>query len=263
MHDGHTHTHYCQHGSDDPMKAYIERAIEEGFKTYSITEHAPLPKGFLALKELGAPGTVTKAAMDWNDLEAYFTEMKQVKEDYKNDIDIKVGLEVDYLLGFEDETRDFLNTWGKELDDGILSVHFIPGAGGLRCIDYSLEDFKEGLLDFYGDMDKVVEVYYDVMIKSVNADLGPYKPKRIGHINLIQKFLGAFQKNSFKNREMNIMIDLFFTMQEAGYSMDCNYAGRRSPYYRDTYPPFSMAQLAYKMDIPIIFGSDSHAVSDR
>ena len=40
--DGHTHTRYSHHGSDEPLEKYIERAIALGFTEYVVTEHAPL-----------------------------------------------------------------------------------------------------------------------------------------------------------------------------------------------------------------------------
>ncbi|WP_124727412.1 PHP domain-containing protein [Staphylospora marina] len=39
--DGHTHTHYCPHGSGEETAKYIERAIELGFEIYVLTEHPP------------------------------------------------------------------------------------------------------------------------------------------------------------------------------------------------------------------------------
>ncbi|MFD1901280.1 PHP domain-containing protein [Enterococcus termitis] len=43
--DGHTHTEYCPHGNVEDTELLIQKAISLGFKEYSITEHAPLPKG--------------------------------------------------------------------------------------------------------------------------------------------------------------------------------------------------------------------------
>ncbi len=50
--------------------------------------------------------------------------MHGLKKKYKREIKIHVGFEVDYLPGFEDWTSDFLNEYGKQIDDSILSLHF-------------------------------------------------------------------------------------------------------------------------------------------
>lgn len=45
--DGHIHTPYCPHGTLDPIHLYIEKAIQNGFREISFTEHAPLPSNFI------------------------------------------------------------------------------------------------------------------------------------------------------------------------------------------------------------------------
>ena len=46
MKDGHIHTPYCPHGTDDKFEQYVEKAIKVGLDEISFTEHFPLPKGF-------------------------------------------------------------------------------------------------------------------------------------------------------------------------------------------------------------------------
>ena len=71
--------------------------------------------------------------------------MHDLKKKYKSEIKINVGFEVDYLPGFENWTIDFLNEYGKQIDDSILSLHFQKGEGGFRSIDYSPEDYDLAL----------------------------------------------------------------------------------------------------------------------
>ena len=44
--DGHIHTPYCPHGTNDTFHDYVETALGLGFEEITFTEHAPLPKGF-------------------------------------------------------------------------------------------------------------------------------------------------------------------------------------------------------------------------
>ena len=67
-----------------------------------------------------------------------------MKKQYKKDIVISTGLEVDYIVNFEQETALFLNTYGNLLDDSILSVHFLLFENKYTCIDFS----KTVYLDF-------------------------------------------------------------------------------------------------------------------
>lgn len=65
--------------------------------------------------------------MNPHDLMPYFEELQHLQKQYAQDIRIRIGLEVDYIQGFEQETRQFLDTYGHFLDDAILSVHFCNG----------------------------------------------------------------------------------------------------------------------------------------
>ena len=41
MKDGHIHTPYCPHGTDDKFEQYVEKAIKVGLDEISFTEHFP------------------------------------------------------------------------------------------------------------------------------------------------------------------------------------------------------------------------------
>ncbi len=103
--------------SQDPLEAYVERAIELGYTDISFTEHAPLPERFID------PTPNQDCSMKLSQLERYLHAVAEVKARYRNDIAIRVGLEVDFIPGFEEETTRLLDEVGPLLDDSILSVH--------------------------------------------------------------------------------------------------------------------------------------------
>lgn len=117
--DGHIHTHFCPHGTKDSTKSYIEKAIKSGFTDISFTEHAPLPTNFTD------PTPDKDSSISMDQLMPYVEEITQLKNSYEKDIRIRVGLEVDFIAGYENEIRSFLNDIGPSLDDAILSVHFL------------------------------------------------------------------------------------------------------------------------------------------
>ena len=134
--DGHTHTEVCLHGSREPTELFIQRAIELGFKTYSLTEHPPLPDGF------EDPTPDKSCGMPRNDSRSLSAKWRSSsKKKYASQIEIKVGLEVDYIPGFEAQTRQMLSEVGPDLEDAVMSVHFLEGKGGWRCVDHSPEGF--------------------------------------------------------------------------------------------------------------------------
>lgn len=146
--DGHIHSPFCPHGTTDSFKQYIEKAISQHFTDITFTEHAPLPKSFVD------PTPQQDSGMNPDDLMSYIEELQHLQQQYAQDIRIRIGLEVDYIQGFEQETRQFLDTYGRLLDDAILSVHFLKWQDTFVCIDFSSECFidfskKLALLNCY------------------------------------------------------------------------------------------------------------------
>ena len=179
--DGHVHTPFCPHGTKDRFEDYIEKALTLGMEEISFTEHAPLPKGFMDTTP------AKDSAMSWSELSLYFDELERVKKIYKGKIKINSGLEIDFIEGFESEIKQTLNQIGSKLDDAILSVHFLKNKQKYDCLDYSPQFFSK-MVESYGSVEAIYQKYYETVQLSVHADLGIYKPIRIGHITLVHKF---------------------------------------------------------------------------
>ena len=161
--DGHTHSQFCPHGSREATEQFIERAIALGFETYSLTEHPPLPRDFID------PTADHSCGMRQEDLEPYLLHAQKLKKRYAERIEIRVGLEVDYIPGYESDVRTMLNDYGSQMDDALLSVHFLEGKGGWRCVDLSPEDFQDGLIDVYGSVEAVHGAYWTFVKQAVEA----------------------------------------------------------------------------------------------
>ena len=250
--DGHVHTPFCPHGTKDRFEDYIEKALTLGMEEISFTEHAPLPKGFIDT-------TPSKdSAMSWSDLDVYFDELERVKRIYKGKIKINAGLEVDFIEGFESEIKKTLDQIGNKLDDAILSVHFLKNNHQYDCLDYSPQFFSE-MVESYGSVEAVYQKYYETVQLSVIADLGIYKPTRIGHITLVHKFQNRFP---FSGDEKTVLTQLLMSIKEKGYSLDYNGAGTAKPLCREPYPPNWVIEEANKLRIPLVYGSDAHQVKE-
>jgi len=250
--DGHIHTEFCPHGTKDALSNYIEKAISLGFTEISFTEHAPLPVGFIDT-------TPTKdSSITLEELPLYLQMVEQAKEYYKNKIKINIGLEVDYIEGFEREISSFLNEWGTKLDDSILSVHFLKHNLTYDCVDYSPELFAT-MINQYGSAEAIYDRYFDTIKKSIFADLGPFKPKRIGHITLVHKFKKKFPVS--KDYRSTI-IQLLQDIKQQQLELDYNGAGLYKQFCQESYPPAWVALEAKKQQIPLVYGSDAHQAKD-
>lgn len=253
--DAHTHSPFCPHGSKQPLEEYIEKAIQLGFTRYSITEHAPLPPSFTD------PIPAQDSAMSMDQLEAYLEQGFQLKKKYKDQIEILIGLEIDYIFGYEQETKSFLDRYGPRLEDAILSVHFLPVEGQWTCLDYSAELFEQELLQHFPSVSHVYLFYYQMLEQAVLADLGAYKPQRIGHFSLIEKF-----KKKYPPTDQKIWwgqaLKVLRLIQEQGYQLDFNTAGYRKKDCLERYPSDALLEQAIALKIPFVFGSDAHHPDD-
>lgn len=250
--DGHIHTPFCPHGTKDPLEGYVEKAISLGFKEITFTEHAPLPEGFID------PTPAQDSAMRMEVLESYFQEITRIKSIYSGNIKINTGLEVDFIEGYEGKIRSFLNKFGPLLDDSILSVHFLQYRNEYDCLDYSPEAFGQ-MIEKYGSIEAIYETYFHTLLKSIESDLGSYKPKRIGHITLVKKFQKKYPaQRNFAERIQEVLTAL----SNKGYELDYNSAGLSKPLCREPYPPDWVVKEAVKKGIPLVYGSDSHQIKE-
>lgn len=133
--DGHIHSPYCPHGTDDPFELYIEMALKLGLKEITFMEHMPLPKGF------GEPEVIKYCSPSIDKIEAYIEELEYLKAKYMTEIKINTGLEVDYIEGYEEKSKELLDRYGTKLDESILSVHFIKLGYEYYRIDLSTKEF--------------------------------------------------------------------------------------------------------------------------
>ncbi|MDL4839562.1 histidinol-phosphatase HisJ [Aquibacillus rhizosphaerae] len=248
--DFHVHTNFCPHGSNDSMESYVVAAINKGLKSITFTEHAPLPKTFID------PTPNRDSAMLWEDVDKYLNEANELKEKYKNTLNIKIGFEIDFISGYEESTKELLNHFGPHIDDAILSVHMLQAPNGeYVCIDYSVEEF-ERIIQQFGTIDNVYKTYYKTIKQAILSDLGKYKPIRIGHLTLIEKFSKVFRAKEDYLQEINGLLDL---INEKQYELDANTAGYYKEYCNNCYPSLDIMRIASDKGIRLIPGSDSHA----
>ncbi|MDU4933786.1 MAG: histidinol-phosphatase HisJ [Peptostreptococcaceae bacterium] len=252
MKDGHIHSPYCPHGSKDALEDYVKRAIEIGLDEITFTEHLPLPENF---KD---PSPENDSAMSIDQLHKYMEEVRNLKYKYKDKIKINLGVEVDYLEGYEEETRKLLDKYGMYFDDSILSVHILNFNGEYYVIDYSKEEF-ENIYNLMGGVSDVYYKYYKTLKKAVRTDLGEYKPKRIGHLNLVRKFNRVFPYNYDNNI---VLEELLMLIKEKGYELDYNVSGLLKEYCKEPYISGHLLELVKKYKIPVVFGSDAHSVEN-
>lgn len=110
----HTHTPRCGHASGEE-KEYVEEAIRGGLKILGFSDHAPVPyKGGYS-----SPGV----RMDVSEIEDYVDAVMRVKDEYRRDIEIHLGFEMEYYPGYIDAQLDLYRPY--PIDYFLLGQHFL------------------------------------------------------------------------------------------------------------------------------------------
>lgn len=248
--DGHIHTPFCPHGTKDSLEAYANEAIRLGREEITFTEHFPLPNG------VTSESFARECSLLDEEVPLYLEAVAKVKEAFRAKLKINRGFEVDYVEGFEKEITKGLNKYGTEIDDAILSVHFVRYAGNYYAVDY-LPDFEE-LLNVLGSLESVYDLYFQSILKSIEVDLGPFKPKRLGHPSLVRIFN---KKHPIAYDDKGIFEKIVSKMVQGGYEIDFNVAGLRKIDCKETYPSDKLLELVKQYGIKRVWGSDSHEVA--
>lgn len=85
----HTHTWRCMHASGTERE-YVESAIRGGLKILGFSDHTPYPY---------PKGLNSGMRMQVDQLEGYVDTVLALREEYREDIEIHLGLEVEYYTG--------------------------------------------------------------------------------------------------------------------------------------------------------------------
>ncbi|GIM30102.1 histidinol-phosphatase [Clostridium polyendosporum] len=250
--DGHIHSPYCPHGTDDSFELYVEEALKLGLKEITFTEHMPLPGSFME------PEFLKTCAPTLDVIEEYIKELDYIKAKYKQNIKINTGFEVDYVEGYEEKIKELLNRYGDKIEDSILSVHFIKVEDRYYCVDVSPEEFGK-LAEKLGGVEKVYDRYYETLLKAVKADLGTFKPKRIGHPTLVRIFNTEYP---LEYTNITLLEEIIKEIKIRNYEVDFNTAGIRKPYCKEVYPSGIFAELVERYAVNVVYGSDAHTALD-
>lgn len=103
----HTHTARCGHAQGLDIQ-YIESAITAGFTQLGFSEHIP----YIEMR-------LPDCRMFYEQKNEYLNSLKELQKRYHNQIDIKIGYEVEYM----DDYYDYLMDMKKECDYMILGQH--------------------------------------------------------------------------------------------------------------------------------------------
>ena len=227
--DYHMHTPLCGHAVGEPAE-YVEQAIQVGLEEIGFSDHAPLVSHEDA-----------RYTMKREELPVYHRMIESVQKKYK-DFTIKLGIESDYIPGFEPKTKEILS--GYPYDFVIGSVHFIDR--------WAFDDPEQKVKWKDKDIDRVYRDYYKLLRQSAESRLFDI----MGHVDLVKKF--GHRPGADMTEEVRRTAEVF---KKAGVAVEVNTSGLRKP-VNEIYPSLAVLKIYREAGVPITFSSDSHDPRD-
>lgn len=228
--DYHTHHERCGHATGI-LREYVEYAIKLKLDEIGLSDHMPI---IHMSKQKCLPGL----AMELNELERYVQEVLDLKHEYRKDIVVRLGLEADYIEGFEEKIIELLRPY--PFDYLIGSVHFLG--------EWDISDSRQ-IANWKGkSIDKVFTDYYEAVQGAAKSGIYDI----IGHFDVIKKH-GHVPENdltSLINRTLQ-------TIKEGNLALEINPSGLNR-IHKDLYPTVKIIEKAIEYGIPFTLGSDAH-----
>lgn len=232
--DYHTHHARCGHAIGS-LEQYVQRGIEIGLSHIGLSDHMPL-------LHVDPATYYPEMAMPMDELPSYVEEAFALKEKYRGQIEVRVGLEGDYIEGWEEQIEKIVQAY--PWDYVIGSVHFL---GEWDVSDYRQVHNWEGK-----DVFTVYQRYYDAVAKA--ASTGFYDI--MGHLDVIKRF-GHHPDLSQLEETILLEKQTLSAVAEAGVVMELNASGLSKP-CAEMFPSRRMLETAAQLGIPLTVGSDAH-----
>lgn len=238
----HSHTHFCD-GAQAPEE-YVKACIERSYQSYGFSTHAPIPGGSV-----------------WNmkeeDLEQYISIVKSLQEKYRNELELYLSMEVDYLEDFQGPSK-----YADILDYTLGSVHFI-GKGPRENrfeMDGPYSKFLAGLEAHYQNhIVEAVEHYFKLNWDMIQND----PPDVIGHVDKIVSHLLKYDPAIIESDwYTDLLKETARIVEDSGVILEVNTRGLKSSKYPTTYPHLNFLKILSNYDIKYQMNADVHKTAN-
>lgn len=217
------------------MHEYVEEAIHSGLGEIGLTDH-------LFLYWLPRAERSLKWAIPESEYDNHYAEMLALRERYRGSINVRIGVEADFVAGHEAELHEVLGRY--DFDFVLGSVHFMDG--------WLIDD--PDLAHRYHE-ERVAEIYRRYFA-NVRAAIATGAFDILAHFDLPKKF-GFLPEEDVSG----IIASTLDAAAAAGVAIELSTAGVRKP-VAEIYPSPAILRAMRERDIPIVLSSDAHAPSE-
>lgn len=216
----HTHTKRCNH-AQGAEREYVEKAIEGGIRILGFSDHTPYPF---------PDGYTSSFRMRVNQFEDYVDTVLALKDEYKDEIEIHLGVEAEYYPAYFGKLRRMME--GYPVEYFLLGQHFIGN---------ELDGLYSGAVT---RDEKILEHYCRQVAEALETGCFTY----LAHPDLIN-FRGstaAYEKN---------MRWLCRQANKYAIPLEINFLGIED---NRQYPNMAFWKIAGEEGCRVIYGADAH-----
>jgi histidinol-phosphatase (PHP family) len=211
------HIHAAAHGeyqyTYEWLNCFVEKALSQGINEIGFSEHDEY-------------------------LDRIKPELIQQINQQHRGINVRLGLEIDFIPGRNEEIRRLISAY--DFDYILGSVHFISGWGFDHPDERHFFEQK--------DIDEVYRDYFDLVAGAAQSRLFDV----MSHLDLV-KVWGHRPRSPVSN----IVEPVLQGIKQEGLVIEINSSGLRKP-VAEIYPAFSIIERMAAMGIAVTMGSDAH-----
>jgi histidinol-phosphatase (PHP family) len=215
-----------------PANAERYRAVagERGIEELGVAEHI---YRFTQALEVWDHELWRESARD--DLDAYCAFVRE-------DTDLKLGIEADFVPGSENRLADLLGS--RDFDYVVGSIHFLGERGAL---DYDKYDIWAGM----DSPDKVWRTYFEWLGEAASTGMFDI----LAHPDLVKHW---GRQRPWPDKDLRYYYEIAMEpIAESGVAIEVSTAGLRKP-VAELYPSRAFLEMALDAGNPIALSSDAH-----
>lgn len=234
----HTHTYRCGHAIGDD-ESFVKGAIELGLKVLGFSDHVPL-KGINS----------TNMRQDYTMIEDYVKSISNLKDKYKDQIDILIGYECEYIEEYLDEYKELLKNKGIQY---------------LICGQHCYVDNNEQIFyNSYYHNQEMITKYADAICAAIKSGLFAYiaHPDHFMNGYRIWDECAIEQSRKILSCASKYKVPLEINVAGIRFSEDKHKKNAEGKPIENMYPHEKFWELASEYDVKGIIGIDAHRKED-
>ncbi len=229
--DYHFHTEFSG-DCEEPVRNQLEKAVSLGMDSVCVTDHHDYD---------------VISHIDFHlDINRYLTVMKQLQEEYRGKLDVRIGIE----LGLQSHLKEYFSSLlsSYSFDFIIGSTHFV------NKLDPYYPEF------FYGKTEREAYLqFFEATLENV-MQLDDYDVA--GHIDYVIRYGPNKAEFYSYHAYRDILDEILKTIIEKGKGIECNTAGYRKDIFQPNPIPDVLRRYRELGGEIITIGSDAHCCQD-